>query len=223
MEHIAEFIGGAWRIHHRATFLVENISASVVCHILPWIHPLHSALLEDLRSVTVRHTLGVFLAKTKYEKIIAVSCRIITHRSLSCDSHSNCRSRPLCVLETSAGWQTYRHYFARPESVASHHCQSMIIINDGIVNPEESNVVILSQVTDPASLCPPHELVVDDKFQDPEPPSPHWTSHCWLINGILVCSDVSLASCRDFLVHLTSVPPSPRLLFTSISLKSLIL
>ena len=73
MEHIAEFISGAWRIHCRATFLVENISTSVICHILPWIHPLHCALLEDLRSVTIRHTLVISLKKTTYHKIIPVT------------------------------------------------------------------------------------------------------------------------------------------------------
>ena len=74
----------------------------------------------------------------------------------------------------------------------------MIIINDGIIHPEEGNVVILSQVADPASLCPPHELVVDDQLQDPEPPPPHWPSLWWQTKRVLVCSDVSLASCKDF-------------------------
>ena len=122
----------------------------------------------------------------------------LLHRSLRCDSHSNCRSRLLCVLEAWAGWQTYRHDFPRPESVSSHHRQSVIIINDGIIHPEEGNVVILSQVTDPASLCLPHELVVDDQLQDPEPPPPHWPSLWWQTKRVLVCSDVSLASGKDF-------------------------
>ena len=73
MEHIADLISGTWRLHFRATFLVESISTIVVCHILPWIHPLHCALLEDLWSVTIRHTIVVFLKNTTYHKIIPVS------------------------------------------------------------------------------------------------------------------------------------------------------
>lgn len=205
MEHTAEFIRGAWRIHSRATFLVVNISSSFVCTLLPWIHPLHSALLEYLRSVTIRHALGISLTKEKITKL-SLSRAGLLHRFLSCDSHSNCRGRPIRVLETSAGWQTYRHDFPRSESVASHDGQSIIVINDGIIHSEESDVVIFSQVAHPASFCLPHELVVNDQLQNPKPPTPYWTSHCWHIIRVLVCSDVSLASFIDSVVPSTVSP-----------------